>query len=354
MNNQWKQFLEDNHAQLDDNNQVISFGQPELERFLIKTGPVIASQAHQGLIKVSGEEAFDFLQGQLTNDLKEVTQEKAQLSGYCNPQGQLLALFLVFKINDDFYLSYDYRLKETLLKRLQMFVMRSKVTLESVSNTLIHIGFSGEFADLDIQRLLETKVKTDYETAQLNQENITATLVKVPGPHHRYEIFADANSMIELWKTLRINSDVTNNLDWKLLDIVYGIPSVNDITQNQFIAQFLNLDKLNGINFKKGCFPGQEVIARTHYRGKVTKRMLRFHCQALLDLKSGDHWVITDEQNQQFKLTIIESHPDIFEGTLCLAVATLKAIEQAQGQLKTLEGAGVTLEPLAYEITEED
>jgi folate-binding protein YgfZ len=354
MNQEWKAFLEAQGAQFNDNNEVTSFGHPELERFLIKNGPVLSSQAHHGLIKVSGEEAFAFLQGQLTNDLSEVTDEKAQLSAYCDPQGQVLALFVIIKQQDNFYLMVDGSIKESIQKRLQMFILRSKVTLTDLSETWAQIGYAGEFADLEIQRLLQNKNKELYEVTRCSLEtDDDIILVKLPGPYHRYQLLGNVDSLMAAWTKLRNNTDPVNNQDWNLLDIAAGIPHVNQHTTGKYIAQFLNLDKLGAINFKKGCFPGQEIIARVHYRGKVTKRMLRLHLNAQLALQSGDTFELTDAQDRHYKFETILANPDILQGTLCLAVSTVKPLISAEGQLKTVDGAEANLEPLPYEVLDE-
>jgi len=234
-----------------------------------------------------------------------------------------------------------------------MFIMRSKVTITDMDKDLIHIGFAGEFADLDVQRLLSTKVKTDYQTAKIDLEDVNATLVKVPGPYHRYEIFASEKDMQIIWKKLKSNADTTNSADWRLLDLAYGTPKINAQTQGQFLPQFLNLDKLEAINFKKGCYPGQEIVARIHYRGKVTKRMMRIHLTEIIPLNSGEELRLKDDENKSFKFTVIASNPDILSGTLCLAIGSLKPLESVTGLLKTESGITATLEPLAYDLADE-
>ena len=352
MNLAWQAFLIDQGAQFSESGAVDTFGHPEIERFLVKNGPVISSQAHQALLEVSGEEAFDFLQGQLSNDLNDVNNETGQLTSYCDPQGNVLTTFLVFKVDNRYFLSFDHSLKDIITKRLTMFVMRSKVKITDVSNELIHIGFAGEFADLDVQRLLGTKLKQEYQVGQLSSDEAQATLIKVPGPYHRYEIFASVDSMKVIWQKLKNNADMTNNADWQLLDIVFGIPTLNTETTGQFVAQFLNLDKLQGINFKKGCFPGQEIIARIHYRGKVTKRMVRIHLSEALELSSGEEIRLSDDNNKNYKFTVIAANPDVLQGTLCLAVTTLKPLDSVTGTLKTETGQTASIEPVGYDLSE--
>ncbi|MCF6298388.1 MAG: folate-binding protein [Thiomicrorhabdus sp.] len=351
----WFDFLTEQKVQFDATGQIQTFGQPELERFLIKNGPVLTSLTHQGLIKVSGTDAVSFLQGQLTTDITKVTESQAQLSAYCDPKGQVLALFLIFKFQENLYLSFNYSLKEAIFKRLSMFVMRSDVQLTDVSNQMIHIGFAGDFADLDIQRRLNTKIKNEYETAFIQEEDmVDVCAVKVPGPYHKYELFGPADQMKKVWKSLKGNADVTNSYDWNLLNIASGIPEITEQTSAQFLAQFLNLDKLNAIDFQKGCFPGQEMIARVHYRGKVTKRMFRIRTESLLELKPGKILFLIDHEGKKHKLTVITANPNIFEGTLCLAVGTLKTLESIEGDLRTESGDLAFIEPLPYSVTDDE
>lgn len=355
MNTIWQDFLTQQHAQFDADGGVVQFQFPELERVLIKHGPVMASLAHHALIEVKGDDAASFLQGQLTNDIHDVSAEKAQYSAYCDPQGQVLAIFLIFKYQDAFYLSFDASLRESLFKRLSMFVMRSKVTLTEVSTQWVRFGFAGQFADLDIQRRLDTKLKKEMACTLSKEDGLTQLMIiKTPGPFHRYELFAPVEQAIEAWTKLRYNGDVTNSRDWCLLDIASGHADIKLATSAQHIAQFLNLDKLNIVNFKKGCFPGQEIIARLHYRGKANKRMLRLHINELIEQRPGDTLTLTDDNEKTHKLDIILSNPDIFEGTLCLAIGNLKSLELAQGALRTESGSLATIEPLPYLLTDED
>jgi len=351
----WTEFLTEQGAQFTEDNRIRTFGHSEIERFLIKNGPVVTNLSHHALLKVTGSEAFKFLQGQLTSDLSTVVDNSAQLSAYCDPQGNVLVVFLIFKRDGDFYLSFDGSLKETIQKRLTMFVMRADVKITDVSHDMIHIGFAGEFGDLDIQRRLNTKVKAVYESGSVEEEGMERVyVVKVPGPYHKYDLFGPAEQMKQAWLKLRDNSDVTNTQDWNLLNIAAGIPEITAANTGKFIGQFLNLDKLDAINFKKGCFPGQEIIARVHYRGKVTKRMFRIRMEELLELQSGDDLVLLDNKGKKHTLSVINANPDVYSThTLCLAVGTLKSLDAVEGDLMTQTGKLAVLEPLPYSITDE-
>lgn len=354
MNKEWKSFLVAQGAQFDESNQIISFGSPEIEHLLVKHGPIITDLSKEGLIEVTGEDAFEFLQSQFSNDLKEVSEQVAQLSAYCDPKGKVIALITIFKKADSYFLNFDETLKETVLKKLTMFKMRSKVTLEEVSETFLQIGYAGEFADLDLQRDLSTKLKEVFQVQQVAGEfakNVIA--IKVPGPYHNYKLFGPLDELQAVWKVLKANGEAIGAQDWSLLKIVSGQPTVNLATSGEFIAQFLNLDKLNVINFKKGCFPGQEVIARMHYRGKVTKRMLRIHTEGSALLKPASVLRLKDSSDRVYKFTIISSAPDIYLGTVSLAVVTIKSLESVTGDLKSEAGDKYVVEPMPYDLVEE-
>lgn len=354
MNPNWQDFLRNQGAVFLEDGRIQTFGHSEVERFLVKNGPILSNQSHQALLQVSGEDAFDFLQGQLTNDLTEVTAEQAQLSAYCDPQGQVLALFTVFLWQGDYFLSFDGSLKESIQKRLQMFIMRSKVTLADRSEDLVQLGFAGDFADVDVQRQLLVKVKEVYQVVEINHDEIQNSIaIKQPGPYHKFLIIGPAEGMQTAWTHLRTNCDAVNNLDWQLMQVVNGMPEITAATSGQWIAQFLNLDKLGAINFKKGCFPGQEVIARMHYRGKATKRMLRLHFANTVELAAGNEFKLQDEVGKSYKFnTILASH-DSLNGSVALAITTLKSLQSAQGRLINEQGVTVEIEPLPYDLSED-
>lgn len=352
----WTNFLTEQGAKFTKDNRIITFGHPEVERFLIKHGPLLTNLSHSALLRVSGSEATAFLQNQLTSDIALVTETNAQLSSYCDPKGNVLAVFLVFKMNGDLYLNFDGSLKESIQKRLTMFVMRSDVQITDVGAELTHIGFAGEFGDLDIQRRLSTKVKAMYESGFIEEKEMEQVfVVKVPGPYHKYSLFGPTEQIKQAWLKLRDNADVTNTQDWNLLNIAAGVPEITASNTGKFIGQFLNLDKLDAINFKKGCFPGQEIIARVHYRGKVTKRMLRIRIEERLELAAGDDLVALDSKGKKHALSVINANPDIYStNTLCLAIGTLRSLDAVEGDLTTESGKLIVIEPLPYSITDEE
>jgi folate-binding protein YgfZ len=236
---------------------------------------ILCDLSHLGLLEISGADAVTFLQGQVTNDVNLLTGTNAHYSAYCNPKGRLLALFLAFAHYDHIHLQFNRELLEPIMKRLKMYVMRSKVEIKDASDSIIKFGIDG----LEAEQILElvykkpvglAKIPTDdYELVTL--ENVT--VLKLPSiSGARFEIFTDAANAPIIWEALKNHCTVVEKSHWDWLEIQAGIPDITLKTQEQFVPQMLNLDILNGINFKKGCYTGQEIVARTHYLGSVKRR----------------------------------------------------------------------------------
>jgi len=205
---------------------------------------MLVSTDNISLLKITGDDALSFLQGQLTNDIKTLANTW-QFSGYCNPKGRLLALLQLWREGESIYALIDSSLLEATIKRLRMYVMRSKVTIDVVETALV--------------------------TGELNQENT------------RFSIHKDSNTRLLNYgdRTLRVDFEKTqvdyelaeSNSAWHLSSIDAAEPTINADNAELFVPQMVNLDLLDGINFKKGCYTGQEIVARMHYLGKLKQRM---------------------------------------------------------------------------------
>ncbi|HSI45272.1 MAG TPA: folate-binding protein [Methylophilus sp.] len=257
----WQQFLISQGAQFNDSGEA-AFISPESP-----ASGQLFDLSGNGLIAVSGADALTFLQGQFTNDIKLV-QDAAQFTGYCTAKGRLLALFYAFSINEVTYLQCPRALIPELVKRLRMFVMRSKVVVEDVSEQFICLGLASADSAAHIQHL----PIHPHETSQTPW----GTLIRLTDSHgkQRAQLIVEASQAEQAWKTLAATFNPTDSHQWDALEIQAGIPQVYKATQEQFVPQMVNLDALNGINFKKGCYTGQEIVARTHYLGKVKRRTI--------------------------------------------------------------------------------
>lgn len=243
-----------------------------------------------GLIAISGADSQTFLQGQVTNDIKLLAQG-AQFNGYCTPKGRLLALFFSFIIDEVIYLQCPRALIPDLVKRLRMYVLRSKVLVEDASERLVALGLASD----TLAATMEALPATPYQQAQTPQ----GTLIRLAdtGAHQRALLVATSEQAQANWQGLSATFTPNSTSQWEALEIQAGIPQVYAATKEQFVPQMVNLDALNGINFKKGCYTGQEIVARTHYLGKVKRRTLLAQLTSEHAPQPGD--VLLDAQQQE-------------------------------------------------------
>ncbi|MES2013122.1 MAG: folate-binding protein [Pseudomonadota bacterium] len=325
---QWQNFLQsasDNQNAVIQNDKVISFGNPAAELQSTMHETVICDLSHLGLLQLQGSDTHTFLQGQVTNDVKLLNGHNAHYTAYCNPKGRMLALFLAFSHNDAVHLQMPKELVESIAKRLKMYVMRSKVTIEDVSKSIIKFGINGHNAAELLQAQFAQVPKADFELVSL--EN--GALLKLPGSTPRYEIFTDTENAIAVWSALRVHAKPVGAACWEWLEIQAGIPDVTLKTQEEFVPQMLNLDALNAINYKKGCYTGQEIVARTHYLGKVKRRTQLAHIASNIGAEvtpqTGDD---IHDSNKQAIGKIVRCTPSTDAGFYVLAESRLENLEQ--------------------------
>ena len=214
------------------------------------------------LIRVAGVDADSFLQGQLSNDIRRLTATTAQLTSLSSAKGRLLAVFHAWRMADGILLEADRSLLEPVLKRLRMYVLRSKVTLTEATDLAVH-GLAGPEAAAVLGHAKLPVPAGALECARAGDLTVTRRL----GAPERYTLIAPAGAPPSL------RAPAGTLAGWKRLELAAGIPAIYPSTQDRFVAQMVNLDTLGGIAFDKGCYTGQEVIARVHYRGEVKRHM---------------------------------------------------------------------------------
>ncbi|MDC3360148.1 folate-binding protein YgfZ [Candidatus Thioglobus sp.] len=204
----------------------------------------------RALLKISGSDAEAFLQAQLSNDINKLDAFSVQLNAYCQHQGKILALFWVMRYEDSFFLSFPSDLLEVIKTRLQMFVIMSDVSIEDATKNYIQVGSIGEIHQnaLVINEKLSLIITDKKEISKFNME------------------------LIDLWDKACIDS---------------LLPEIYSVTSEKLVPQMLNLDIDEfGVNFSKGCYPGQEVVARLHYLGSAKRRLFAFELDS--DVNVGD------------------------------------------------------------------
>ena len=307
---------------------------------------VVAKLNDYGLIKVEGDEAETFLHAQFTNDLQQgVSENNSQLSAYCSPKGRILSLFRIYKANNAFYLSMPRELIEATHKRLSMFVLMSKVTLTDETDNIHQLGVSGPNSEQKLMALVGQPPETVDQV--VTNENIS--IIRIPGPHPRFQIIGPAKEIKSLNNKLgTFVAEVSANA-WQLLDIHAAIPIIKLANVEAFVPQMINLQAINGLSFKKGCYPGQEVVARMQYLGKLKRRMYLAHSDNDAIAEPGDNiFVNVDEPRKTGVVVTAQPAPD---GGCDLLIVV--EIESAENQPLHLDGnmiSALSLKPLPYSL----
>jgi len=327
MSTKWFNFLNTYGATFNTDQEVTFQLKDESASVSLQEDFLLTDLSYLGLIEVSGDDRKTFLQGQLTNDINAISSSLSHLSGLCTPKGRLRALFSIFSLGDKLYLQLPVPLLEETLKRLKMFVMMSKVELIDVNDSIIKIGVAGKKA---AHHLKENGFTLPLETNMVTENN-GIQLIRLSGKTPRFECVGAIEKIQTLWQSLQTGAQLINTSHWKLLDIRAGIPGVFSSSKEAFIPQMLNLQALNGINFKKGCYTGQEVVARMQYLGKLKRQMYRAHCDTSDDAKElplpGDPLHSAASKSGQGAGNIVDAQQSPNGGIDLLAVITIEALE---------------------------
>lgn len=345
MHNEWITYLQGQQANINEQGRL-SFASDSEEARTVSEASVIADLSPLGIIRVTGEEATDFLQGQFSNDIQQLDGQTAQLSSYCNPKGRILASFWIYRHNDAFYMLLPADTLAATLKRLRMYVLMSKVTLEDASEELVCIGLAGPDSEQALQQQLEAVPTEDRNT--LHHNGMTA--IRLPGNKPRYLVIAPNADMQSLWQTLRENRTPVGYQAWQLLEIEAGLPSVYADNVEAFVPQMLNLHAIGGVSFKKGCYPGQEIVARMHYLGKLKRRMYRAHVDTDTQPQIGEEVFSPDSGSGQGTGRIVMSSPTASGGFEVLAVVQVSSAEQGDVHLQSVDGPKLGFIDLPYDV----
>ena len=272
MNEQWQALLEDRGAHIEAG-QVCDFGNPEQEIQVTAGGDTFADLSAFGIIDVRGEDAATFLQGQLTNDIRALSPGTSQLSGYCDPKGRLLAILRIFMTAEQqYHLIVTRDILEATQQRLQRYVLMSRVEITDASSRLIGIGLHGPRARELCARLCDPP--PEAVGAVCHADGLHC--LRIEDAHApRFVFYAPVETAASVWEELDVRAAPIGAPAWAYLDIVAGIPTIHEATLEAFVPQHVDLDRLGGVSFDKGCYTGQEIVARLHYRGQSKRHLYR-------------------------------------------------------------------------------
>ena len=270
----------------------------------------IAKLERYGLLHAAGDDARTFLHAQLTNDIEHLASGTARYAGWCTAQGRLLASFLVVPHAEGFLLQLSRDLVPFVLKRLAMFILRSKVKLVDASAQWRQYGVWGD----------------------------GPAALAVAGSDGKITIGVEAGRSLLLTQADMPSTDRSQD-DWALAEVRAGRPLIVQSTQDQFVPQMVNLELSGGVDFRKGCYPGQEIVARAQYRGAVKRRMYLVRGAAL---KPGQDLFADDSPGQASGKVVNAA------GAESLAVLPISAVEAKSPIRAEPQAPALEVLPLSY------
>ena len=271
------------------------------------------------LLAVSGEDAAAFLHGQFTNDVQALAPGAAQWNGWCSPKGRLLATFLLARMGDEYRMLLPSDIAPAIAKRLAMFVLRSKVKIRDATAENAIFGVAGEAA-------LRSTVAPGRAMTIVESAGRTA----IPLDTRRAFVLAPAGTAIE-----GVAAGSTD--DWRRELILAGIPVITAATQDAFVPQMANFELVGGVSFRKGCYPGQEIVARTQYRGILKRRMALAHVDGDAHPQPGQS-AYSGRFGDQAAGTVVDAAPAPSGGFDVLVVAQLESLADGALQLGSPQG----------------
>ena len=344
MNPVWQAFISTQTSV--NGNIVVDFGDTEKELTAISDAITLNELSSYGLIEIKGDDAESFLQGQFSNDITHVTDNLSQISSYSSPKGRMFAIFRLCRYSDSYLLCLPRSILASVLKRISMYVMMSKVTLTDVSDTFAHMGLTGEGSG----ELLETITGITLDNANAVAQKDEILVIRHPGDTERYQLIAPPTALIKFWSAAAETATLTGSDAWPLLDIRAGIPSIHPETSEAFVAQMTNLQTINGINFKKGCYPGQEIVARMHYLGKLKRQMYLAEIKTTTRPLPGTTLVTANEASRQGTGQVVDARPNNKGGFDLLAVLNIASAEAGDICVENTDGAKLQFKDLPYEL----
>lgn len=277
-----------------------------------------------GVLRASGEEAAKFLHGQLTQDIMLMAPTQARLAGFCSAKGRLLASFIAWRPTpDEVLMAMPVELLPAVLKRLSMFVLRAKCKLSDASAQFALWGVVGDGGPAEVWQRSGDAIRLPDAAGQC-----------------RYLLARAADAAAPALPAI-------TEAQWRWLDVQSGLAWVRGTTVEQFVPQMINLELLGGVNFQKGCYPGQEIVARSQYRGTIKRRTFLFDSEAAATI--GQEIFHSGDADQPAGL-VAGVAPSPNGGYSLLAEVKMAALAAGSLHLGSVSGAELKARPLPYDI----
>lgn len=323
---------------------VADFGDPRGELAAARSDSVLADLSHLGVLRFAGADALTFLHGQVSNDVKGLGSEQARPAGYCTPKGRLLANFLLLCEADGVLMLLSRDVLAGVEKRLRTYVLRSKVTVSDATTAFVVLGASGPGAPDAVGAALGTPAPADVYAVTRSESGVA---VRVPGD--RFVVVAPRAASEAVWARLAGSLRPVGTPAWQWLEIAHGLPLVTVATQEELVPQMANLELVGAVSFDKGCYPGQEIVARSQYLGQVKRRTHRAAVATSEPPRAGEHVYESGDATQTAGI-VINAAPAPDGGYEVLAALQTASVERADLHLRAPDGPALRLLPLPYAI----
>jgi tRNA-modifying protein YgfZ len=299
-----------------------------------------------GVIDAIGDDAATFLHSQLTSDVQHLDASTARLAGFCSAKGRLLASFLMWRTGDAVRLLISGDIQAPVQKRLSMFVLRAKAKLVDATPELAAVGFAG-----DVRGVLSRLFDAMPDGVHVKVDGPLGSLIRVPDSVGRPRfLWVGPKAVVEA-RLAGLDEKLTRGPAhmWDWLDIHAGEPRITQATTEQFVPQMVNFDVLGGVNFKKGCYPGQEVVARSQYRGTIKRRTSLAHVD---NAAPGNELFHSEDPGQPCGL-VINAAPAADGGVDVLVEIKLAALDGGSVHVGSADGPTLAFLPLPYALPSE-
>ncbi|MDH3388523.1 MAG: folate-binding protein [Gammaproteobacteria bacterium] len=296
---------------------------------LVATDNFICAADDLGLIMVGGPDARDFLQNQLSNDIDLIDESRLQLSSYSTPKGRMVGIFRVIQVSNGYLLLTVKSMIMPLLERLYRFIVQSRVTLADASDYFARFAVVTDRAEIIRSERLPTQVN-----GVIQGDSVISMQLEKLGTQRRYLLmYLSPGEAIDLWSEFAAELQVAAYSSWHLSEVRAGIPAIYPQTAEEFVLQMANLGPLGGVSFKKGCYPGQEIVARMQYLGKLKRRMFLARLETGQLPQPGDELVLAGKSDIDGSGKVVDAEFDPEGICHCLYVAQIAKAEAGELQL---------------------
>jgi hypothetical protein len=297
----------------------------------------VAPLSHLGVIRIAGEDAAKFIHGQLTQDFSLLGQDTARLSAFCSAKGRMQASFIGFKRpNGDILLIGSADLVPATAKRLSMFVMRAKAKVTDATAEFSIWGLAGDAIKTIASGAYSAWAKADFDDA---------TVVNL------YPAFGVSRQLwvASIGNTPPVGAALEPAL-WAWGEVRSGVATLSAPLVEAFVPQMLNYESIGGVSFKKGCYPGQEVVARSQFRGTLKRRAYIVHCDSAMQPGQS---VFAPDDAEQPVATVVQAAPAPTGGFDAIISGQTSSIDAGALHLGDTRGPQLTLLPLPYPLLDD-